>query len=362
MTDSSSSAHCPLYSDPMPPPEDEDVEPNLIFRPRRAAPILHTPSDPPATSFAPICRPKRGQANVQLVSSLRDKYHEAGRKLKYSGIARFCSTYPPSHKAYRPIANAPPPSSMYHIHGRLIANLELMEALVMFVYSAWCNEYSPCHCNPDTWLSMDGFINWCKAKWTPEEGSSDVEKAFYGLIYMFNAFIHARVVAHYRCKVHSDLRRVTEVTRQAVGAAIADAGTLAGTIHVPPIVPPQLLPPQYRIGAPPSHITAAANTVSASLSLEQLESMNKVASHLNFSSMARQFPRTFARMVHSTLNSSEEHEVDFEDDDGELFWPGQSITGEGLGWLCYMGKAMIREFGEQFQYNGLEGVILNQLN
>lgn len=62
-------------------------------------------------------------------------------------------------------------------------------------------------------------------------------------------------------------------------------------------------------------------------------------------------------MVHSSLKSSEEHEVDFDDDDGELFWPGQSITGEGLGWLCYMGEAMVREFGKQFEYKGLKGVV-----
>jgi hypothetical protein len=98
------------------------------------------------------------------------------------------------------------------------------------------------------------------------------------------------------------------------------------------------------------------NEVSHSLELS-ISEMTTAQTHLNFSTMARHFPRTFARMVHSTLKSSEEHEVDFEDDDGELFWPGQSITGEGLAWLCFMGEGMVKEFGKQFEYKGLKGVV-----
>lgn len=190
-TDSSASTHRLPHSVPthyLPRSElaeDGEVaeEPSLISHPR-ATPI-HPSSDPPATTFVPIRRPKRGQANIQLIPSLHEKYHQAGRKLKYSGDARFWSTYPPSHKEYRPIANAPPPNSMYHIHGGIVAKLELMEALVMFVYSTWCKEYGPRGCTPETWLTMEAFIRWCKTKWTPEEGSSDAEKAFYGLMYVY---------------------------------------------------------------------------------------------------------------------------------------------------------------------------------
>ena len=73
--------------------------------------------------------------------------------------------------------------------------------------------------------------------------------------------------------------------------------------------------------------------------------------------VARQFPNTFARMMYTTLLPSEEHEPDFEDEEGELFWPGQCITGEGLGWVCLMGKAMIKEFGKAYGYRGLDGVV-----
>eukprot|EP00914_Ancora_sagittata_P003874 GHVO01008367.1.p1 GENE.GHVO01008367.1~~GHVO01008367.1.p1 ORF type:complete len:234 (-),score=4.86 GHVO01008367.1:217-843(-) len=138
-----------------------------------------------------------------------------------------------------------------------------------------------------------------------------------------------------------------------------------------PIVPTRFLPPQYQVRNPPSHVLAAAGNVYATLNLNQLalvldhvSSFQQITSdiklaeqHLNLPIMARHFPRTFARMVHSTLKSSEEHEVDFEDDDGELLWPDQCVTGRGLGWLCYMGEAMIREFGKQFDYKGIKGVV-----
>ena len=46
-----------------------------------------------------------------------------------------------------------------------------------------------------------------------------------------------------------------------------------------------------------------------------------------------------------------------EDEEGELFWPGQLITGGGMGWVCLMGKAMLKEFGRELGYQGLEGII-----
>lgn len=78
---------------------------------------------------------------------------------------------------------------------------------------------------------------------------------------------------------------------------------------------------------------------------------------LNLPVLKRCFPTTFARIIHTSLLPTEEHEPDFEDEEGELFWPGQIITGEGLGWLCLMGKAMILEFGKAYDYKGLNGVV-----
>lgn len=85
--------------------------------------------------------------------------------------------------------------------------------------------------------------------------------------------------------------------------------------------------------------------------------MVKSQGYLNLSVMMRCFPNTFNRMIHSTLLPTEEHEPDFEDDEGELYWPGQLVTGEGLGWVCLMGKSMVKEFGKAYGYKSLDGVV-----
>lgn len=85
--------------------------------------------------------------------------------------------------------------------------------------------------------------------------------------------------------------------------------------------------------------------------------MHHAQQTLTLSAMREHFPRTFGRMVYSTLTAQDEHEPDMEDDDGELFWPGQCVTGDGLGWLCNMGRAMVKEFGNEFGYKGMDGII-----
>lgn len=85
--------------------------------------------------------------------------------------------------------------------------------------------------------------------------------------------------------------------------------------------------------------------------------MTNAQATLNLPVLMRCFPTTFARIIHTSLLPTEEHEPDFEDEEGELFWPGQIITGEGLGWVCLMGKAMISEFGKAYGYKGLNGVV-----
>ena len=73
--------------------------------------------------------------------------------------------------------------------------------------------------------------------------------------------------------------------------------------------------------------------------------------------MREHFPRTFGRMIYSSLNAGEECEPDLDDDEGELYWPGQCVTGQGIGWVCLLGKAMINEYGKEIGYRGLDGII-----
>jgi hypothetical protein len=79
--------------------------------------------------------------------------------------------------------------------------------------------------------------------------------------------------------------------------------------------------------------------------------------HLTIPILMKHFPTTWERITGSSLSADEEHEPDIEDDEGELYWPGQSQIGEGLGWVCLMGKAMIKEFGKGIGYLGIDGVI-----
>lgn len=81
------------------------------------------------------------------------------------------------------------------------------------------------------------------------------------------------------------------------------------------------------------------------------------AQTLTMHTMSRHFPKTYSRIVSSLLTAQEEHEPVFGDDESELFWPPPPATAEGLGWVCLMGRAMTREFGEAYGYLGEKGLI-----
>jgi hypothetical protein len=114
----------------------------------------------------------------------KEKYHAYGKILKYSGDARFWSTYPPNHRHHRPLANPPPVGSPYHKNGNLIARLELVDTLVFFTYLIWSNEYFHIDCLSDTWGTISEFLAWCKAKWSSADTQGEQEKAFLGLVYV----------------------------------------------------------------------------------------------------------------------------------------------------------------------------------
>lgn len=86
------------------------------------------------------------------------------------------------------------------------------------------------------------------------------------------------------------------------------------------------------------------------------EDMKKSQEYLSLPILAKHYPHTFSRVIHTTLSASEEHEPDIEDEEGELYWPGQLLVG-GIGWVCALGKAMIKEFGKEFGYRGIESVV-----
>lgn len=369
----------------------------------------------------PIRRPKKGKPPLRHFDALHAKYHDYGRMLKYSGDSRFWSTYASSHREYKPLPNPPDPSSTYYKHGGLIARLELLDALVCFTYAIWNRDIGRRTCIVETWQTFQAFLGWCKQKWQTEEGTNDSEKAFLGLIWMIEAFIQARQIAYtVRGHLDADMDKVVEGISQKIATAAASAlpgdspNGLSGT--VPPMLPSPTstnsTPVNRDEGTPSSSNTkssqAAANgpphqqpyagTVPFKLLPEHLQNsplpipsaaistmegvtepigpslvqnlkdltsslmaisfcLERAKQSLNLPILRRCFPRTWTRMMYSTLLPNEEHEPDFEDEEGELYWPDQCISGEGLGWVCLMAKAMINEFGKAYGYKSVDGVV-----
>lgn len=165
-------------------------------------------------------------------------------------------------------------------------------------------------------------------------------------------------------------------SHHAASSASAAANGSAPSVPLPLPIPSKMMPPRlqemHRKGqAIPQHVLDAMGTATGSITpntaqkmseltygvLSARHAVNQSQAHLTLPVMYRAFPRTYARMVLSTLDVNEEWSPDFEDEEGELFWPGQALNGEGLGWVCLMGKAMIQEFGKPYGYRGLNGII-----
>lgn len=114
-------------------------------------------------------------------------------------------------------------------------------------------------------------------------------------------------------------------------------------------------PPPPSIPVPAPLLSDLQNILSSTI--HAATRMKTAQSTLSLPLLREHFPRTFGRMVYSTLSAGDEHEPDMEDEEGELFWPGQCVTGEGLGWVCLMGRSMVREFGREVGYRGVEGLV-----
>ncbi|KAJ7901966.1 hypothetical protein B0H14DRAFT_3123421 [Mycena olivaceomarginata] len=341
------------------------------------------PAPPPSIASLPVRRPRAGKISHRQCEALHNKYHIAGRMLKYSGDARFWSTYPPSHKEHRALANPPPPNSPYYKHGGLIARLELLDALVCFTYSIWNRDYGRRHCSRETWYTIEAFLSAISiGSWeVPVPPSPPPPQRLPSPPGPTSLAPHKSSATPVMLPSPASLApsaNSTPTNRDGTPSSTAGSISSATAPHpapapmAPSTLPSALLPPEY-----PKHVPLAPHIVSAmenvtvpvgprlinelkneSMGIQAAAyAMNCSQPLLNLPIMARFFPTTFARMIHSTLSPNEEHEPDFEDEEGELFWPGQSATGEGLGWVCLMGKAMIKEFGKAYGYRGLDGVV-----
>ncbi|TDL26112.1 hypothetical protein BD410DRAFT_716489, partial [Rickenella mellea] len=325
---------------------------------------------------------------------------------KYSGDARFWSTYPPSHKHFKPLYKPPAPGSPYHTEGGLMSRLELVDALLCFVYALWCQDTGHNRCSHTNWTTIGSFLSWCKQKWQQENAHGVREKAFVGLIHMIEAFIHQRkvqyaVMGHIERDINELVKPLPKPEDLAKAARLnisnpssqrtppgmlpspastmtapstnstptnPSSGTPNGTpgpsSHVQPPAPsPQLPAPVL----PPSVPVTLEASVPQPLIWELkdvIEGQNAASycmgvaqQYLSLPIIREHFPRSFGRMVYSGLTAQDEYEPDMEDDEGELFWPGQCVTGEGLGWVCLMGRGMVKEFGKDVGYEGATEII-----
>lgn len=100
------------------------------------------------------------------------------------------------------------------------------------------------------------------------------------------------------------------------------------------------------------------NMLSFSAKYKQANASSHLAREtLSLPILFRNFPRTWRRVVYTTLGPGDEHEPDFDDDEGGLYWPDHPLNGQSIGWVCLIGKAMVKEFGSPFGYKGLDGVL-----
>ncbi|KAF9024841.1 hypothetical protein BDZ89DRAFT_1135820 [Hymenopellis radicata] len=390
----------------MEPSEEGEVREDLPLPPPppppSAAPTTSAELDGAVDFRMPVRRPKQGRPSLRHFDLIHDRYYTAGRQLKYSGDARFWSTFPSSHREYRSLSNPPPANSSYHKYGGLIARLELVDALICFTYALWNKDYSRRCCIVDSWTTTTAFLTWCKTKWQAAEASTEGEKALLGLIFMIEGFIHARKLAYHHRNLNVEVDKIIDKARNEVVANIAmlpspasiaptssanstptsrDGDTpnpdTSSVLAAPPAQAApgpaphiRMVPTKYTRSIPP-HVANSVNSVTVPVSANMLGSIkdhmsimsatiaafNSAQQTLTLPTLQKYFPKTFARMMYSTLSPTDEHEVDIEDDEGELFWPGQSTNGEGLGWVCLMGQAMLREFGKTYGYKGLAGVV-----
>ncbi|KAI0743858.1 hypothetical protein C8Q80DRAFT_864623 [Daedaleopsis nitida] len=352
------------------------------------------------TNF-PVRRPRRGN-NMPAAEwdAIYEKCFANGRTLKYSAYARVAAAHSTTSKEYKALRNPPAPSSGYAQHSLLMARLELVDSLLHFIYGLWCKEYGVRTCYRPSWRTVDDALRETELKWQAES-NDEREKAFVGLIHMAHAFIHGRKLRYRMHHVDAEndgkLLRVKLKWQQMKRAKAAAAqglppdatpkmlpspassstsssnstplgghGTEATNDPGSPVAPSRSNAPASKqpVILPPNEVDIPVNSQflwenkSQSAGLRAaLSTIERSQATLSLPILLKHFPRTFTRVTNTTLSWQDEHEPDFQDDECELFWPGQALTGEGLGWVCLMGMSMVREFGREYGYEGVDGVV-----
>ena len=90
---------------------------------------------------------------------------------------------------------------------------------------------------------------------------------------------------------------------------------------------------------------------------QAIVTMKKSQGCLTPTLLSLHFPRTSSRIAYAGYAPDEERRRDFADISGALCWPAQGMTGDGIGWVCFLGRSMISELGSEYGYCGQDGLI-----
>ncbi|KAH9940480.1 uncharacterized protein BXZ73DRAFT_88711 [Epithele typhae] len=339
----------------------------------------------PAPPSFPVRRPRRAVPSSAEWTGMANQSFRHARILKYSGYARIASEHPPTSKDYKPLSHPPPAGSPYALHSLRIARLEIVESFVQAVYAIWCMDQIPessrneKSCNRNSWRTTEEAVRAIESKLQAEAGD-EREKAFVGLIQMIHGFILSRKV-YYAVKgtdamndrklgVIREKKKALELARNAQQTNMLPSPASSSTTsssHSTPLGGHNAAPHRPPPPPPPPHPTAENSDIRVDVTemfLLQNRSLSgsvrmvggrfaDAEDTLSLSTLCRHFPRTFARVVHSNLSAQDEYQPDFQDQECELHWPVQSLTGGGLGWACHMGMSMVKEYGKDFGYQSV---------
>ncbi|KZS98573.1 hypothetical protein SISNIDRAFT_492822 [Sistotremastrum niveocremeum HHB9708] len=341
-------------------------------------------SPPTPRKQFPVKRPRRGkEAFVSKKDHLQEKYIEQGRLLKRSSEARVNAHLPPSNPAFVKIRNPPPPGSNYAVHARILTRLEALDSVLCFAFAQWQRELST---RPDEawWSNSSAYFETARRSWKEVALSQDArDLALYNLFILVDAYWQNRM-SYYILRYSVDPKvanlmndykqspltnksppslnhgpangnlQPTPPNTAPSPATLAVVGPASGG-HTSASRSPNLQPPDRPV--PFSEALTKAVQRGTSLMIKSNENFLHSSQRINLSILATHYPKTYARATQTTLHYHEEYEIDFEDDESELYLPLAPVKGEGLGWILAVGRSMLREYGAEFGYLGYAGAL-----
>ncbi|KIJ39443.1 hypothetical protein M422DRAFT_49592 [Sphaerobolus stellatus SS14] len=380
------------------PPTRKDEEPvastSTAPPPTATAAPIPTAPTPGGPESAPFVH-RRGKPTSADFSRLYDRYLNQGKQLKYSSETRTQTT-----------------AGASKANNSVIARFEMLDGLLNFTYAMWCRDMADGKIHHTMWDTIDQFLKWVRTRWETHDTKGNM-LAFIGLIRLLEAHIYARKAWQMNT---TNSTRLYEIDKMLKGQAkpdtvssISPATSLGGSSShstasaaSPPAHSPMLSANGISRQAAPSHATpipASAHPTSSApptvaIPKDLFEHLNAAHNcmmrssramqhsnvYFNLTNLHKNFPQTFSRISSPQLRYDEEYEVDFDQDDcgrpeegkldahggeplpapgeGQLWLPnGLAASGDGIGWVCLLGRAMLREAAYPLGYRGLDGII-----